>query len=186
MTPLALALEEDDPTIAGLLRARGAAEDAAVALVEDNLGALGTRLDRSGDPSLAQALLFAAVSAGRTAAIDLLVGRGADPNARIVQLVGEVPAEVTPLHIAARKGQAATVSALIAAGALPDAGSEEQLPTALHLAAGDGRSEVVRVLLDAGARAGVEERLFGSTPAGWAAHGGHDDLAALLRDVAGE
>jgi ankyrin repeat protein len=185
MTPLALALEEDDEAIAGLLRARGAADDAAVALVEDNLAALAARLDKD-DPSLAQSLLFAAVSAGRTAAIDLLVDRGADPNARIVQLVGEVPAEVTPLHIAARKGQAATVSALIAAGAQPDAGSEQHLPTALHLAAGDGRGEVVRVLLDAGASAGVEEHLFGSTPAGWAAHGGHEELAEMLRREAGE
>jgi ankyrin repeat protein len=181
MTPLALALEDEDATMAGLLRGHGAPEDAAVALVEDNLGALGARLDEGDDPGLAQALLFAAVGSGRTAAVAMLVDRGADPNARIQQLVGEVPAEVTPLHIAAKKGHAAAVSALIAAGARPDAGSEDRLPTPLHLAAGDGRAEAVRVLLDAGASAGAEERLFGSTPSGWAAHSGHDELADLLR-----
>ncbi len=181
MTPLALAIEDGDATIAGLLRARGAAEDPSVAMVEDNLGALGARLDDRAEPALAQSLLFGAVSSGRTAAIALLVDRGADPNARVEQLVGEVPAEVTPLHVAAKKGHAAAVSALLAAGAKPDAGAEDRLPTPLHLAAGDGRVEAVRVLLGAGASAGAEERLFGSTPAGWAAHGGHEQIADMLR-----
>jgi len=183
MTPLALALEDGDATIAELLRGHGAADDPSVALVEDNLGALGARLQDQADPALPQALLFAAVSAGRTAAIALLVDRGADPNARVEQLVGEVPAEVTPLHVAARKGHAAAVSALLAAGSRPDAGAEDRLPTPLHLAAGDGRAEAVRVLLGAGASAGAEEKLFGSTPAGWASHGGHDHIAELLRSA---
>jgi ankyrin repeat protein len=181
MTPLALAIEDGDATTAGLLRSRGAAEDPSVALVEDNLSALGVRLDEKADAALAQALLFGAVSTGRTAAIALLVDRGADPNARVEQLVGEVPAEVTPLHVAAKKGHAAAVSALLAAGSKPDAGAEDRLPTPLHLAAGDGRAEAVRVLLGAGASAAAEEKLFGSTPAGWAIHGGHEQIAKLLR-----
>jgi len=180
MTALALALEDGDQDTASLLRARGAAEDAASAMAEHKLAALGARLDGQPDRRLAQALLFAAVGAGYTAAIDLLVGRGADPNARMKQLVGEVPCDLAPLHIAARRGHAATVSALIAAGAHPDAGNEDHLPAPLHLAAAEGRIEAAGALLSAGADPAARERLYDSTPAGWAAYGGHEELADLL------
>ncbi len=52
--------------------------------------------------------------------------------------------------------------------------------TALHLAAQAGRSDAVRLLLDHGADRTLRDALHDGTPAGWAAFGGHRELAELL------
>jgi ankyrin repeat protein len=69
---------------------------------------------------------------------------------------------------------------LLCAGATPNAGAEEGVPTPLHLAAGDGHLETVRVLLDAGADPAARDRQFNSTPVGWAEYAGHSDVVRLL------
>ncbi|HEY5979051.1 MAG TPA: ankyrin repeat domain-containing protein [Microlunatus sp.] len=53
--------------------------------------------------------------------------------------------------------------------------------TALHEAALRGDEELVGWLLDQGADPGVRDRDFSGTPADWAAHSGHLDLAVRLR-----
>ena len=53
-------------------------------------------------------------------------------------------------------------------------------PTALHLAAYDGSRELVDVLLELGADPNVRDRDFDATPAGWARHAHHDELADHL------
>jgi hypothetical protein len=53
--------------------------------------------------------------------------------------------------------------------------------TALHEAAHLGATATVEELLAAGADPGIRERRFDATPADWAAHGGHPELAAHLR-----
>ena len=53
-------------------------------------------------------------------------------------------------------------------------------PTALHLAAYNGSRELVDVLLELGANPSIRDRDFDSTPAGWARHAHHDELADHL------
>jgi ankyrin repeat protein len=52
--------------------------------------------------------------------------------------------------------------------------------TALHLAAQAGRREAVEALLELGADPTIPDALHEGTPAGWARHGGHAELAELL------
>ena len=52
--------------------------------------------------------------------------------------------------------------------------------TALHEAAWHGDDEMVDTLLELGADPTVRDLVFGGTPAAWAHHGGHPELAARL------
>ena len=52
--------------------------------------------------------------------------------------------------------------------------------TALHLAAQSGRAEAVETLRELGADPSVRDALHGGTPAGWARHGCHPELAERL------
>ncbi len=52
--------------------------------------------------------------------------------------------------------------------------------TPLHLAALNGDAETARVLLELGADPSIEDLEHHSTPAGWAAYGGHPELAEEL------
>ncbi len=52
--------------------------------------------------------------------------------------------------------------------------------TALHEAANRGFRRLAELLLSRGASNQVIEPLWGGTPAGWARHGGHTDIAELL------
>ena len=58
--------------------------------------------------------------------------------------------------------------------------------TALHEAALRGDDDLCRWLLDRGADPGARDRDFGGTPADWAAHAGHLELASSLRSPASE
>lgn len=62
----------------------------------------------------------------------------------------------------------------------PDGFHAHQTP--LHSAALHGNMELVQLLLDYDAPTTIKDSLWHSTPLGWAEHGGHDDVAALLRD----
>jgi ankyrin repeat protein len=62
-------------------------------------------------------------------------------------------------------------------GDAPVAGEWE---TALHHAAAHGDLELAELLLSLGADTGIHDARFGSTPAGWAAHFGHESMVALL------
>jgi CspA family cold shock protein len=57
-------------------------------------------------------------------------------------------------------------------------------PTPLHVAAAEGHDVVVWLLLERGADRDLRESALGATPAEWATFGGHEKLAALLRDSA--
>src|SRR5688500_15418176 len=80
---------------------------------------------------------------------------------------------------AAEHGHREAARLLAAHGADP---SHRERTTALHEAAARGDVELARLLLALGADPGVRDTEFGATPAGWADHHGHVDLAALLRD----
>ena len=86
------------------------------------------------------------------------------------------------LVIAAKNGQLPAVKRLLECGAAPDAfppGVHER-GAALHLAGLRGHTAVVRFLLEAGADPSLVDPGHHSSPAGWARHGGHPDLAAIL------
>jgi ankyrin repeat protein len=138
----------------------------------------------SDDPQevLDEALVWAAKS-DRVEAITLLAGLGARVDAD--------PYRGTALTWAAANGRAASVTCLLELGADPNARGSFGGPThgegvtALHLAAQSGRCEVVEVLLAGGADPALRDALHDGPAWGWAAFGGHPELAALLRAAGG-
>jgi ankyrin repeat protein len=79
---------------------------------------------------------------------------------------------------AAAQGNTAAVALLLERGAGVDAFGERA--TALHEAAWRNDAELVETLLQAGADRTLRDREFGGTPAAWAAHAGHTELAERL------
>ena len=133
----------------------------------------------SDDPQeiLDEALVWAAKS-DRVEAIERLVEVGADLDAD--------PYRGTPLTWAACNGRIAAIRRLVELGANvnargtfggPDHG---QGVTALHLAAQSGQAEAVETLLEFGADPTIRDAIHGGTPAGWARHGCHPELAERL------
>lgn len=177
---LALALDRKNDAIVSALRARGVGPTVASALIAGDAAELGRRI--GAEPTAdASVLLLSACERGDAGCARTLLGHGARVNASVESLLGELPAPVTALHVAAREGHAECVAVLLDAGALPSPGIEAGLPTPLHLAAGRGHVDVVRALLAKGAARDARERGFGATPEGWAAREGQDAVVALLR-----
>ena len=182
LTPLAISRARSAPAISERLIAAGAREDAACAVVRDDLPALEASLPGPDSEWLGR-LLRTAAERGAARVIPRLVAAGADPQGTGRSLISERAAEVGPLHLAARSGRTEAVAALLDAGALPQ--GPASLATPLHLAAGGGHLAAVRLLAERGAPPGARDRLFGATPAGWAQHAGHAGVAAWLESRGG-
>ena len=127
---------------------------------------------------LDEALVWAA-KADRVEALPLLVELGARVDAD--------PYRGTPLTWAGANGRVASIRKLVELSADvnqrgtfggPDHGEGV---TALHLAAQGGRREAVEALLELGADPTIHDALHDSPPSGWAAFGGHVELAERLR-----
>lgn len=116
--------------------------------------------------------LIAAAALGGTAGVRRLVHISNDEDRRLA------------LALAAQHGRVEAVRALLDAGVDPNGFTPggHSHATAMHQAALGGHDEIARLLLDAGARADVADVLFNGTPAGWAAHNGHGELARLLEN----
>ncbi len=99
--------------------------------------------------------LHLASEAGSAEVVDVLLGAGADPMARIVGA-----GSPTPLHFAAAAGSERAVEALVAAGADVNAAEQAWGQTPLIFAASKGRTEAVRALLEAGADPSVHTRVI--------------------------
>ena len=107
-----------------------------------------------------------------SAAIEALLGAGANPDARDVHGASAV-------HHGAHGGDAAALEALLAAGADPNARDEDGR-TPLHEAANEGELAAVEALLAAGADPNVQDKLA-LTPSIIATVLGHAEIAEALR-----
>jgi len=126
---------------------------------------------------LDEALAFAARS-GQAAVLRALVGYGAQLEADVYR--------GTPLIWAASKGRSTAVARLLELGADPmgrgsyGGESHGHDVTPLHLAGASGDIATVEILLDAGADASVLDGHGYGTPASWARHDGHPEVADLI------
>jgi hypothetical protein len=86
------------------------------------------------------------------------------------------------LHEMAKRGDVRAVRWLLDQGADPNALRPhwDADLTAMHLAAWHGHADVVRLLLDAGGDRTIRDTKHTGDVAGWAAHGGHPDIAAMI------
>ena len=191
-----------------LASAQGPASDFQTWLRTGDVAAITAVLDR--DPSRAgrpdaQGVppLFWVASYGQRPLVELLLARGADPNARspfgtalhgavigghpdvILALVGNGAdvngggdARVPPLVLAARRGQASSASALLKAGASVDA-RDAAGNTALLLAASYGHESIVRALLARRADTTAANQ-YGGTALDVAVREGHAAVAEVL------
>ena len=138
----------------------------------------------SDDPQeiLDEALVWAAKS-DRAEVLGRLVELGAD-------LDGD-PYRGTALIWAGACGQVETIRRLIELGADPDRAPRSAGPSTARASPRStsrrraGKREAVRALLAAGADPTIRDDLYDGPPAGWAEHGCHRDIAALLREHGG-
>jgi hypothetical protein len=130
---------------------------------------------------------FAAVNAllERGAKLDLAVAAALGRSGEVRALLSESDSESLQraLAMAAQHGRVDVVRMLLEAGADPNRYSPvgaHSHATPLHQAVAGAHTEVVRVLLAGGARLDIRDIHHGATPADWAEHFGHVDLARDL------
>jgi ankyrin repeat protein len=190
------AATDDGGTTISLILTSWQASEAGVALpLIDLLRAAGADHDLSSPdvltgPILNQAPATAAELVRRGATMDIRHAAGLgrlDALEALLAADGEPSLLEEALAFACVRGQDESVRVLLRHGAHGDIlvthGGRSPC-TALHEAANRGYLEIVRVLLAHGANATVVEPQWGGTPAGWAEHGGHLEIAALLRQHA--
>ncbi len=110
-----------------------------------------------------------------TECLQALLDHGVDPN--LGDWFGK-----TWLHFMAENGDVELAELLVDAGADVNALEAEHRRTPLAEAAKQGHVDVTRLLLDRGARPDLPDEDW-ARPLAWALEGGHDEVAALLRDA---
>jgi hypothetical protein len=188
------AATDDGGTTIGLILTSRQASEAGVALpLIDLLRAAGARDDLAAPDALTQPLLEGApaTAAGlvrRGAAMDI---RHAAGLGRLDELEAQLAEDDDPrnreeaLAFACVRGQEGAVRLLLRHGTRGDilvTPGGRSPRTALHEAANRGHLAIVELLIGNGADATVVEPRWGGTPSGWADHGGHSEIAALLRE----
>lgn len=128
--------------------------------------------------------------------VDTLLGRGATMNLIAASALGRVndvrklaltatdDERRVAIALAAQHGRTEAVHELLEAGAdavsfTPPPGHSHATP--LHQAALGGHKEIAQLLLTYGAAPSVRDVLYDGTPADWAEHNGHRELAGWLR-----
>ena len=176
----------------GLLLTSKRASEAGVALpLVDLLVKAGAKFDLNAPDVLGLPLLNVAPETA-----EALVRRGAKMDIRHAAGLGKVEIlrsmlaeEIEPVMLeealayASIRGQTEAAALLLQHGATGDVlvTPGGQTPrTALHEAANRGHAGIVKLLLTNGADTRVVEPRWGGTPAGWAEHGGHPEIAAML------
>ncbi len=190
------AATDSGTTTIGLILTGKQPSDAGVALpLIDLLQAAGARYNPDDPELLTMPLLNAAPGtaeelARRGAKMDLRhaagLGRLDVMEALLAQGV-ERPLLEEALAFACVRGRQEAAALLVRHGAKGDVlvthGGRSPC-TALHEAANRGHAGIVRLLVENGADSTVVEPHWGGTPAGWARHGGHGEIAAMLEDAA--
>ena len=154
-TPLHLAARRDSPFVASVILTSVSKQ--ALANIEDDFG---------------RTPLHDAAARGTQAAVETLLGAGADANA--ADAFG-----VTPLHLAARHARSTVAAVLIDKGAKPDALSSSGT-TPVHEASLAEDSQTLALLVKRGANTTVKDRR-GQTPADLARGKNRDELLAALK-----
>ena len=145
--------------------------------------------------------LMTALAFGYTGTAEALAARGARtdtlPAAAGLGRVDEVrrllpDADAEARHkamvLAAQHGQVEALRLLLDAGEDPSRFNPEgnhAHSTPLHQAALVGHEGVVRLLVERGVRLDIQDKVYRSTPLGWALHGGQSNVAEFLRSRGG-
>lgn len=145
-------------------------------------GARATGLDASvahNEIAAARRLVHHGAPLTLTAALCL----GLDQEARRLLPLSDAAKRADAMLAAASLGLTSAVRFLLAAGVDPNIRSQRfhRHATALHEAALTGKADLCQALVDAGASLSVRDQMWDGTPAGWADHAGHHELAARLR-----
>jgi peptide-methionine (S)-S-oxide reductase len=143
----------------------------------------------------ANAAMPAALAHGEFDAVTSLLRHGAEKTLMVAAGLGEAD-EVRRLlpgagglsrraavALAAQFGRFQALSVLLGAGESPNGFNPDgfhEHSTPLHQAALGGHVDTVRLLLERGADRNARDTAYGGTPAEWAEHGGHAELARTL------
>ena len=117
-------------------------------------------------------LLHRAVRGGDTGMVQLLLSKGADPDATDNY-------DFAPLHWASTEGRTKVGEVLLAGGADVNISGCKVDETPLHRATSEGHKDMVELLLGSGADVNARDK-WRRTPLLWAARCGHKDVAELL------
>lgn len=170
-TPYQTAMRNGNLAIADLLVAAGASPSGL-----DEVDRLVASALAGDEPAVAR--LLADADARGAAAIDpASAGTGAPGLGHAALLASAIERDPTAIVRAAELRRPHAVRLLVELGWDVDARSRG---TALHEASWRGDGELVDVLLGLGADPTIRDTVFDGTPAAWAHHGGHPDLAARL------
>jgi hypothetical protein len=149
--------------------------------------------DYGGDPNAA---IGAALGHGEFEAVNALIARGARVDLPVAAATGRIEdarrtvtdASAEHRHLAlawaAQFGHVGIVKVLLDLGEDPNRFNPQGAhshSTPLHQAALAGHADAVRLLVEHGARLDIRDILWDGTPADWANHGGHDEIAGYLR-----
>lgn len=177
-SPLLQALYRGDVNAVAAIRAETPELDLFEAAALGDVTRVRTLLDRApeavntrapdGFPAVGLAAFF-----GQEAAVELLLQKGADPNAAAANSM-----RVTALHAAVAGRHTDIALALLRHGADPNAVQQGGW-TPLHQAADHGDAALVRALLDAGASSSATNDA-GVTAKSLAEQKGHAEVIALL------
>jgi ankyrin repeat protein len=175
-------------TVLSMLASSGPPAEAGVQLELAEL-----LVKRGADPNeVRTALLFGFVEVAellvrlgaRVDTLPVAAGMGRESETRkLLAAAGELEKQQA-LALAAQLGRAGVVRILLEGGADPNRMNPEGFhghATPLHHAALGGHLEAVRVLVDGGAKLDIRDTTWGSTPEGWAEHGGHPEVAAWIK-----
>lgn len=158
---------------------------------------LGLGFSPEGRDHQGRTALMVAVTTGELALVSLILGAGADPNARapgvpglpaqeatgesagnLAQAPGEPEALITPLTLAIETGVPEVTSALLSAGAILLGPGDPPL----HFAAQEGDIDMVRAIVEAGAGVDLTDD-DGATALHYAAMYGHAEVVEYLVSV---
>lgn len=122
------------------------------------------------------------IAHGAPLTLTAAVGLGMHDEARRLLPLADAAARADALVVAASLGQTTGVGLLLDAGVDPNIRSARlhRHATALHQAALTGDHALCDLLLARGASRTIHDDMWNGTPAGWAAHAGHDALARHL------